>query len=122
MALSQDNELHLVIIGVALFAACQAIFVFSDYYPSSYGFENRTQGAIRFAASFLLVSVIMYILYHLRNEILKIWISLVSAAVFCFFGMSVAGQGQAWIAAARFNEIMLARIQNTMTQIDLFHD
>lgn len=104
---------RVLIIGVCAFVAAHAIFVFSDYHPTAHGFESRTQGAIRFAAGFLLASALVW-----ATAARAAWARSVGRisclGLLTLFTLGTVGQREAWIEAARYNRGIVEEISSAI--------
>ena len=101
------------LIGCLVFLTAQTIFVFSDYTPQSWGFENRTQVGVRFAFAFL-VAVLVDRLLRLPGKASCRWVAMAAIALLGSFFMAMVAQREAWIAAARFNDRSLHRVERAI--------
>ncbi|WP_347989630.1 hypothetical protein [Methylomonas sp. AM2-LC] len=104
------DKINFFLLPVILFIACHLIYVFSYYYPVSAGFNNRTLGAIRFSTS-LAAACIFITLFNSLNQVTdRKLFSMIFVCFFAFFSMSVIGQREAWIAACKFNDNNISKI------------
>jgi hypothetical protein len=95
--------------ALGLFLAAQVIFLFSDYRPTARGFENRTQGAIRFATAFLLASALVA-LAGARPRWARLAGRACTLTLLGLFTLGTVGQREGWIAAAQYNQEIVAEI------------
>jgi|GEM_PF-3199649 len=102
--------LDALVFAVVMLCSSYMIYAVSDYVPNSLGYESRTLGAIRFSTAFLIAVVVQSVHHLLRHTILKKAISLALFASISFFMLSLIGQREAWIAAARYNDYLLGKI------------
>lgn len=101
-----------------VFLAAQSIYVFSHYSPQSWGFENRTQGAVRFAFAFL-VAVWLESLIGRAGRARSRWLAIVAVTLWAGHFVSMVAQREAWIAAAAFNARSLNRVERAIRAHDL---
>lgn len=102
--------LDALVMAVVILGGSYVIYAISDYVPNSLGYESRTLGAIRFSTAFLMAIVIQSAYHSLRNTFLKKSIILLLFVAISFFAVSMLGQREAWIAAARYNDYLLGKI------------
>jgi hypothetical protein len=105
------------IAGATAFLAAHLIFVFSEYRPTLSGFESRTQGGIRFAASFLIASIAFLGATNrmgAANRIIRVAVPGVIATLFMLFAFGVVGQREGWIEAARYNREVVEHVDRAL--------
>ena len=116
LAMSQQQPPHgrSVWIGaVGLFVMAHLIFVFSEYKPSSGGFDSRTQGGIRFAEAFLIAST-GFLAGGERRNVLRVIAHVGIVCLFVLFAFGMVGQREGWIEAARYNRAVVSQINEAM--------
>ena len=106
-------DARMPLIACLVFLTAQSIFVFSDYTPQSWGFENRTQAGVRFAFAFL-VAVWVDRLLRLPGKANCRWVAVAAIALLGGFFLAMVAQREAWIAAARFNDRTLHRVERAI--------
>jgi len=106
-------DARMPLIACLVFLTAQSIFVFSDYTPQSWGFENRTQAGVRFAFAFL-VAVWVDRLLRLPGIARCRWVAMAAIALLGGFFLAMVAQREAWIAAARFNDRTLHRVERAI--------
>ena len=101
-------------VGSVLFLFAHIIFILSRYAPTAYGYESRTQISIRFAFGFLLAGMFK-IAYDVPVQRFLKWLVAVSAVgLLSLFSLSIVGQREAWIEAARYNARLLTKIDRAL--------
>jgi len=103
-------RIALLSIAIVIYVISHIIFVFSDYIPNSWGFESRTQGAIRFAFGFLIAVGAKFFYNFFKHHQLRRMIILGTVGLFVLFALSIVGQREAWISAARYNSFLLQKM------------
>ena len=111
--------LDLCSITVFIFFFSHAIYLFSEYSPLSWGFENRTLGAIRYATALLLTAfaTMLYRVFINRWPKRAVAIGIIGLAT--LFTLSMVGQREAWIAAARYNTQTIHAINTAIEKFGL---
>jgi hypothetical protein len=99
------SKAMLLAVGVALFIAAHLIFVFSSYSPTAAGFESRTQGGVRFAAAFLMASVLVTAGGWLANRVGVTLLVLLLA-------LGMQGQREGWIYAAEYDDEIVRQLSH----------
>jgi hypothetical protein len=97
------------IAAAAVFLAAHLIFVFSDYRPTSGGFESRTQGGIRFATAVLIAATAL-LGGATRAKFLRLAIPAAITALFALFAFGMLGQREGWIEAAHYNKGVIEQV------------
>ena len=111
--------LGLLAVVAVLFLAAHSIFAVSDYIPRSFGFESRTQGAIRFVVALLLAVTATGLYALVRGRIARNVVSAVTFGLAAFLALSMVGQREAWIAAARYNDVLLQKMDRAIRNAGL---
>jgi len=109
---------QLAVVAV-LFLAAHMIFAVSDYIPRSTGFETRTQGAMRFVVALLLGLIATGIYAAVRGRVTRQLISVLTFGLAAFLALSNVGQREAWIAAARYNDVLLVKMEGAIRSAGL---
>ena len=105
------------LLAIAFFLAAHTIFLFSTYLPDAQdAFATRTLGGIRFAWGFL-IAIIFYkflTMAHSKMSQALLWILLITLLVWS--SITIIGQRQAWIGAARINQLVVNQFVDAMAQ------
>jgi hypothetical protein len=104
------------LLAITFFLAAHSIFWFSTYLPDAQdAFATRTLGGIRFAWGFL-IAIIFYKLFEIaRSKISQALVTILFLMLLAWSLITIIGQRQAWIAAARINELVVNQFVNAMT-------
>jgi hypothetical protein len=105
--------------ALAIYLLSQLIFVFSGYIPNSAGFESRTLGAIRFAVAFLIAAGTKFLYKSFAHPQARQVIAFGTINLCLLFALSIVGQREAWISAARYNDLLLQKMDAAIRQSKL---
>lgn len=98
-----------ILYSLLLLLISLVIFIFSTYFPTVFGFDNRNLGAFRLFLSILFCSAILYLLQVLiTNKILfKVILASIVSVLF-FVNTSIMN---AWIYASNFNNELFSKLK-----------
>lgn len=109
-------QLDLCATALLVFCCSYFIFVFSEYLPNPFGYGSGTLGGIRYSTALLLAAATTS-LYHLFT---RKWPKRLVASFFigliALFTLSMIGQREGWVAAARYNDSILRHINKALHQ------
>jgi hypothetical protein len=110
------HYLDFCVAAVVLFCLAHFIYVVSWYKPDPSGFENRTMGGIRFVTALSIAVLIKAVDSFLTHRIQKKALFVLVLGLLSFFSFSIIGQREAWSAAARYNEFIAGRINQSLRE------
>lgn len=111
--------LGLCILAFLLFIFSFITYSFSDYSPTSRGFENRTMGGIRFSTALLAALGAKFTYQSFQHRVHQKIILIVVVFIYALFTLSIIGQREAWILAAKYNDQIVQDINQALNDNEL---
>jgi hypothetical protein len=105
--------------AVICFCLAHMVFAVSTYRPDSWGFATRTQGAIRYAFGMTAAAGVMVLYTSTHSRRWKLAVKSGTATLLIFLALSMVGQREAWVSAARFNDGVVERVVAAITKLGL---
>ena len=103
------------LLAVTFFLAAHTIFWFSTYLPDAQdAFATRTLGGVRFAWAFLLAIIFFKLFESARHQLTQALVALVFMLLLIWSSITIIGQRQAWIGAARLNDLVVNQFVNAI--------
>ena len=103
------------LLAITFFLVAHTIFLFSIYLPDAQdAFATRTLGGVRFTWAFLLAIIFFKLFERAHHKLTQALVTLVFVALLIWSSITLIGQRQAWIGAARMNDLMINQFVNAM--------
>ncbi|MBN2546341.1 MAG: hypothetical protein JXB50_11125 [Spirochaetes bacterium] len=107
--IDKRKAFYILIFSIVSFLISNFIFLFSNYRPATFSYDNRIMGSIRFTLIFLIISFLNYLTVYIKNKKIILYIYM---SIFIIYFIGVKSQSNAWIGASEYNKEVLKKIKS----------